>query len=185
MKKLLFAGIVILSIYFLYPMIRYEETSVGKWDLRFDRFQHVVYKKNILVQKVSPPNTGWSSILSDPEFQAQSWEVKQRVAHNYFNKHIASDPTFITQPQSVQENVQNNFFNTLITPAPSTEGKKEDSNWIKTPFKDLRHAEYFLKNQEIENIKTDLEDSVETATEDAMDNAIENERYDTYDPTMR
>lgn len=59
----------------------------------------------------------WANIIADPEFLAETDEVKQRVATNYFNKKIASDPEFKKESQEVQDRVLSNFLGTVpVTP---------------------------------------------------------------------
>jgi hypothetical protein len=60
----------------------------------------------------------WEDIISDPDFQQQTAQVRAQVAVNYFRKNIASDYEFQTQPDDVKRKVKTNFFATLQQKAP-------------------------------------------------------------------
>lgn len=52
----------------------------------------------------------WEDIASDPEFQAQPYDVRQRVANNYFDANLA-DPDFHAAPEDVQAQARSGFLN--------------------------------------------------------------------------
>lgn len=52
----------------------------------------------------------WEDIIADPSFQAQPEEMRQKVANNYFKRHIETDPSFMKQDSQTQGEVHANFM---------------------------------------------------------------------------
>ena len=57
----------------------------------------------------------WQNIIQDPEFQQQSYDVKKRVAENYFKRNMIDDE-YNNQSPDIQMSVFNNFLSTIGTP---------------------------------------------------------------------
>lgn len=57
----------------------------------------------------------WQELISDPEFQQQPYDVKKRVAENYFKRNMIDDE-FTKQSSDIQMKAFNNFLLTIGAP---------------------------------------------------------------------